>query len=105
MRTLGVSRLSVHRTPRHIYAQVIAPEGDKVLLVVDGRQPCWSIGINLPDLARMLKEDFGCTQALNLDGGGSSALYLDGKLVNRPSDGTCRAVSNGICLWALPAKE
>ena len=31
MRTLGVNRLSVHRTPRHIYAQVIAPEGDKVL--------------------------------------------------------------------------
>jgi len=31
MRTLGVNRLSVHRTPRHSYAQVIAPEGDKVL--------------------------------------------------------------------------
>ena len=31
MRTLGVNRLSVHRTPRHIYAQVLAPEGDKVL--------------------------------------------------------------------------
>ena len=31
MRTLGVNRLSVHRTPRHIYAQVIAPAGDKVL--------------------------------------------------------------------------
>lgn len=31
MRTLGVNRLSVHRTPRHIYAQVISPEGDKVL--------------------------------------------------------------------------
>jgi large subunit ribosomal protein L18 len=31
MRTLGVNRLSVHRTPRHIYAQVMAPEGDKVL--------------------------------------------------------------------------
>ncbi len=31
MRGLGVSRLSVHRTPRHIYAQVIAPAGDKVL--------------------------------------------------------------------------
>jgi len=28
---LGVNRLSVHRTPRHIYAQVIAPAGDKVL--------------------------------------------------------------------------
>lgn len=31
MRTKGVVRLSVHRTPRHIYAQVIAPEGDRVL--------------------------------------------------------------------------
>jgi large subunit ribosomal protein L18 len=31
MRELGVSRLSVHRTPRHIYAQVFAPAGDKVL--------------------------------------------------------------------------
>ena len=31
MRTQGVNRLSVHRTPRHIYAQVIAPAGDKVL--------------------------------------------------------------------------
>ena len=31
MRDLGVSRLSVHRTPRHIYAQIIAPAGDKVL--------------------------------------------------------------------------
>lgn len=31
MRRQGVNRLSVHRTPRHIYAQVIAPEGDRVL--------------------------------------------------------------------------
>lgn len=32
MRGLGVNRLSVHRTPRHIYAQVIAPAGDRVLV-------------------------------------------------------------------------
>lgn len=31
MRELGANRLSVHRTPRHIYAQVTAPQGDKVL--------------------------------------------------------------------------
>ena len=31
IRDLGENRLSVHRTPRHIYAQVIAPAGDKVL--------------------------------------------------------------------------
>ncbi len=32
MRELGAVRLTVHRTPRHIYAQVITPEGDKVLV-------------------------------------------------------------------------
>ena len=32
MRKLGVNRLSVHRTPRHIYAQVFAPAGDRVLV-------------------------------------------------------------------------
>jgi large subunit ribosomal protein L18 len=32
IRELGMSRLSVHRTPRHIYAQIIAPAGDKVLV-------------------------------------------------------------------------
>ena len=31
IRELGVNRLSIHRTPRHIYAQVFAPTGDKVL--------------------------------------------------------------------------
>ena len=31
MRTQGVNRLSVHRTPRHIYAQVFSPAGDQVL--------------------------------------------------------------------------
>ena len=31
MRELGENRLSVHRTPRHIYAQVLAPNGDRVL--------------------------------------------------------------------------
>jgi large subunit ribosomal protein L18 len=31
IRDVGAHRLTIHRTPRHIYAQVIAPEGDKVL--------------------------------------------------------------------------
>ena len=31
MRSLGATRLLVHRTPRHIYAQLVAPQGDKVL--------------------------------------------------------------------------
>lgn len=31
MRELGATRLSVHRTPRHIYAQVVSPEGSTVI--------------------------------------------------------------------------
>ena len=31
MRELGITRLTVHRTPRHMYAQVISPAGDQVL--------------------------------------------------------------------------
>ncbi len=31
MRDLGAVRLCINRTPRHIYAQLIAPEGDRVL--------------------------------------------------------------------------
>jgi large subunit ribosomal protein L18 len=32
MRQLGATRLQVYRTPRHIYAQVVAPQGDRVLV-------------------------------------------------------------------------
>lgn len=32
MRELGANRLCVHRTPQHIYAQIIAPAGDRVLV-------------------------------------------------------------------------
>ncbi|MGB5306952.1 MAG: 50S ribosomal protein L18 [Gammaproteobacteria bacterium] len=31
IRKLGANRLCIHRTPRHIYAQIISPEGDRVL--------------------------------------------------------------------------
>ncbi len=36
---LGATRLSVHRTPRHIYAQIIAPEGDRVIASVSTLSP------------------------------------------------------------------
>lgn len=38
MRDLGAHRLAVHRTPRHIYAQIIAPHGDRTLAVVSTDQ-------------------------------------------------------------------
>jgi large subunit ribosomal protein L18 len=40
MRDLGATRLSVHRTPRHIYAQVITPAGDQVLASASTLDKC-----------------------------------------------------------------
>ena len=57
--------------------------GDPILLVVDGRQ-INSRGVDLMELAIIMK-DLDCVEAINLDGGGSSAMVVDGKLINRPS--------------------
>lgn len=74
--------------------------GKKVyLLVVDGRTPGYSAGMSLPELAAAMA-DLGCTDALNLDGGGSSTLWVRGSVVNRPSDGRERAVANGLLVFS-----
>jgi exopolysaccharide biosynthesis protein len=65
------------------------------LVVVDGRQPA-SGGMSFADLQR-LADRLELTDALNLDGGGSSTMVVRGKIVNRPSDGAGpRAVSDAI---------
>ena len=61
--------------------------------VCDGRQPLWSMGQTLPELADTLR-DLGCVEALNLDGGGSSTFVVDGRALNRPGDGRERNVSS-----------
>jgi large subunit ribosomal protein L18 len=45
IRELGYHRLSIHRTPRHIYAQVISPDGGKVLASASTLQPSVREGI------------------------------------------------------------
>lgn len=54
-----------------------------LLVVVDGRQP-HSRGVHLEELGAILA-DFGAEHAMNLDGGGSSALIVNGRLLNLPS--------------------
>ena len=56
--------------------------GDVILLLVDGRQQD-SRGVDLVELARLL-ESLGCVEALNLDGGGSSTLVVNGERLNVP---------------------
>jgi len=65
-----------------------------LFVVVDGRQPGYSEGMTLFELAEFLR-NAGCTDALNLDGGGSTTLWVRGAVVNRPSDGRERPIANG----------
>jgi exopolysaccharide biosynthesis protein len=79
-----------------------------VLLVVDGRQPDWSVGVTLPELAQMMI-DAGAWNAINLDGGGSSAMWYRepgapaGHVLNRPSDGRVRPAANHLGVRVSPS--
>ena len=75
--------------------------GRVLLVVIDGRQPRWSVGSSLGELARLMV-DLGAVHAMNLDGGGSSAMWVDGELVNRPSDGQQRNVTTSVLVLPGP---
>lgn len=74
-------------------------EKEFVLAVVDGRQASLSIGMNYPELTALMQRH-GCTHAMNLDGGGSSTLWLGGQVMNSPSDGRERSVANSLIVLA-----
>ena len=82
------------RAPRS--AVGVTKTGKVVFAVVDGRQS-HSHGLTLTEFAQLLVK-FGVQNAINLDGGGSSVLYVDGDVVNSPSDGTERAVGSALIL-------
>jgi hypothetical protein len=93
-----------YRNPRT--AVGVDREGHRVFLaVVDGRQ-AHSRGISLPNLARLLAE-LGAHRAINLDGGGSAALYLAtaGGLASRPADRKERDVLNHLGVFWRPTPE
>jgi phosphodiester glycosidase len=72
-------------------------DGDVWIVTIDGRQAC-SVGATLVELARVMRR-LGCTDAINLDGGGSTALNMLGLTVSRPADGVERAVVNGVLVF------
>lgn len=79
----------------------LTPDGDVALVVVDGRQKDYSAGFTLSELAAFLVK-LGVTDAMNLDGGGSATLVVGRTVVNRPSDGGPRAVSNALLAFHVP---
>ncbi|MBR4738850.1 MAG: phosphodiester glycosidase family protein [Bacteroidales bacterium] len=67
----------------------IRPDGTTLLVVADGRFKHQAEGLSLPELQRVLRW-LGCTEAINLDGGGSTTMYIHDRpfdgVVNYPSD-------------------
>lgn len=89
------------RQPRTLAG--IDGRGRLLLVTVDGRQPGASEGFTLGEAARFMRS-LGAVQALNLDGGGSSAMAVKGSLVNVTSDATGeRAV--GDTIQVLPGRR
>jgi exopolysaccharide biosynthesis protein len=72
-----------NRHPRTAVAKM--REGKFLMITVDGRQPGVSVGMTLQELADYLLS-LGAIDAINLDGGGSTTMFLYGKVVNTPSD-------------------
>ena len=80
-------------------------DGKFLMVTVDGRQPNFSVGMNLQELAEFLLE-LGAVDAMNLDGGGSTTMFLDGKIVNKPSDKEGeRKVSDAILVTPRAKKK
>lgn len=71
-------------TNRHPRTAIgIRPSGEWVFVVVDGRFYGYGGGMTISELADFMLY-LGCTEALNLDGGGSSTMVLEGSVINEP---------------------
>jgi len=72
------------------------------MMTVDGRQSA-SIGMSWSDLASFLLNTVGATDAIALDSGGSTTIWINGEgVVNVPSDGSERAVADAVMLVNQP---
>jgi MYXO-CTERM domain-containing protein len=113
-RVLANGEVLTYTAPRHALVPnprtlvgVSADRHTLYLMVVNGREGA-NKGMTCMDAARVLR-DFGASDAINLDGGGSSSLYIrsQGGLVTRPADRLERPVANhlGIVFDAAPEPD
>ena len=83
------------RHPRTAVGQLA--DGRIIFVTVDGRS-WFSIGLRISELAKEMAR-LGAVTAMAFDGGGSSTLAFDGRVFNRPSDGSERPVANALMLF------
>ena len=90
-------RFGIFRHPRTMAG--ITGDGTLVLVAIDGRQIDYSAGASFEEEAGVMRA-LGAVEAVNLDGGGSTTLVIDGELVNRPSDATGeRPIGDALLLF------
>ncbi len=98
---------TVHYAPRTAIGY--KEDGTVYVIVIDGRQPSYSNGATVCDMAQIFLQ-FGCTDAINIDGGGSSTFIIRDvendhySVKNNPSDGHLRRVCNTL-LFLLPENQ
>ena len=99
---LDSTNFNKNRHPRSLLG--ITAGGQVLFIAVDGRQSGYADGMSLFEL-RELARSLGCTEILNLDGGGSTALYVKGEgvngIVNRPSGKVERPVPSIVFVKEL----
>lgn len=71
-------------------------DNEMIMVAVDGREGS-SVGMTLMQLANFMKS-VGCTNAMNLDGGGSTVMYVNGRVVNSPQVKGGITISNALVL-------
>ncbi|WNF30224.1 phosphodiester glycosidase family protein [Streptomyces sp. C11-1] len=64
----------------------VAEDGTLLLVTVDGREPGGSVGATFDEAAELMRS-LGAHDAMNLDGGGSTTMIVNGRLRNRPRSG------------------
>lgn len=74
-------------------------DNNLILVAVDGREGS-SIGMTLMELGNFMKS-IGCVNAINLDGGGSTVMYVNGQIVNNPQQKGGIPLSNAIVLSSV----
>ena len=89
---------SAWKNTRHPRTLIGHFENDDLLfIVIDGRREGWSMGVTLEEAQKKLIE-FKVRDAYNLDGGGSSTFFYDGKVLNLPSSGAERRVTTNLVI-------
>ena len=76
----------------------VRADGTLLFVTVDGRQPEESVGMSIPELTDLMLE-LGSVSAINLDGGGSTTMVIDGRIVNRPSGMASRRNADAVLLF------